>query len=304
LALLQSGDEVLIPSNSYSPNLTLAKNELMAWGITHQIYDAMNPADLAAKLSNRTKLVWLEAAGSVTMEFPDLIALTKLCKDHGVMTVLDNTWGAGVAFNAFTFDEGQGVNLTIHALTKYPSGNANLLMGSVVCRDAALYHKLKLSHMRMGWGVGANDCEMVLAGLHTLALRYAAQDKTARALAEFLQTKPEIAQVLHPALKTGLGHAAWKQICNDQAAGIFSVVFKPAFTQLQVDAFCEALKLFKLGYSWAGPISLVVPYQLETIRPVWPVGIASGTVVRFCIGLEDVHDLQHDLAQALVVLKD
>ena len=110
------------------------------------------------------------------------------------------------------------------------------------------------------------------------------------------------AQALHPALEGGLGHAAWKQICNDKAAGIFSVVFKPEFTQAQIEHFCESLKLFKLGYSWAGPMSLVVPYNLGAMRPDWPAGVARGTLVRFCIGLEDVTDLQLDLEQALQML--
>ncbi len=298
LALLCSGDEVLIPSNCYGPNLAMAQNELSRYGITHQLYDAMNPEDLSVKLSSRTKLVWLEAAGSVTMEFPDLIALIRVCQEYGVTTALDNTWGAGLAFNAFDLN----VDITIHALTKYPSGSANLLMGSVVTKDDALFHQIRRCHMHFGWGVGANDVEAVLVGLHTIVLRYAAQDQAARGLACYLQKQDAIAQVLHPALDGAIGHVAWKKICGNKAAGIFSVVFKPQFTQAQIDCFCESLKLFKLGYSWAGPMSLVVPYKLETMRAEWPAGVARGCLVRFCIGLEDVTDLQQDLAQSLQTL--
>lgn len=302
LALLKQGDEVLIPSNGYSPNLAMAQNELSRYGITHQLYDAMDPNDLSAKLSSKTKLVWLEAAGSVTMEFPDLVGLVRVCSAAGVTTALDNTWGAGLAFNAFEFDAGQGVDITVHALTKYPSGSANLLMGSVITKDEAVFHEIRRCHMHFGWGVGANDVEAVLVGLHSLTLRYTAQDLAARALAAYLQTRKEIAQVLHPALDDAIGHADWQKICNDKAAGIFSVIFKPEFTQAQIDGFCESLKLFKLGYSWAGPISLVVPYKLEAMRPKWPAGVAPGSLVRFCIGLEDVTDLQQDLEQALQTL--
>lgn len=299
IALLKSGDEVLIPSNVYGPSLAMAQNELANWGITHQLYDAMNPADLSAKFSAKTKLVWLEAAGSVTMEFPDLAALSKLCKAHGVTAALDNTWGAGLAFNAFDY-----ADITVHALTKYPSGSANLLMGSVVTHSEALYQKIRFSHMHLGWGVGANDVEQVLIGLSTLHLRYAAQDRSARALAGFLQLRPEIAQVLHPALTGSLGHENWQQICGalNKAASIFSVIFKPDFTQSQADQFCESLQLFKLGYSWAGPMSLVVPYDLAAMRSDWPAGIAKGCLVRLCIGLEDTQDLQADLLQALRML--
>ena len=299
LALLGSGDEVLIPSNCYGPNLAMAQNELSRYGVTYKLYDAMNPDDLAAKLSSKTKLVWLEAAGSVTMEFPDLEALIHMCTERGVITALDNTWGAGLAFNAFEL----GVDITIHALTKYPSGSANLLMGSVITKDESLFHQIRRCHMHFGWGVGANDVETVLVGLNTLTLRYAAQDLAARDLAAYLQTRKEIAQVLHPALDGAVGHAAWKRICDDKAAGIFSVVFKPEYTQVKIDRFCESLQLFKLGYSWAGPMSLVVPYKLETIRPEWPAGVARGTLVRFCIGLESATDLQSDLAQALQTLR-
>jgi cystathionine beta-lyase len=302
LALLQAGDEVLIPSNSYGPNLAMARNELVRYGVTYQLYDAMNPADLAQKLSSQTKLVWLEAAGSVTMEFPDLISLIRLCRKAGVTTVLDNTWGACVAFNAFELDAGLGVDISIHALTKYPSGNANLLMGSIVTKDEALHHQIARCHMHFGWGVGANDVEAVLVGLPTLALRYAAHDLSARALASYLQTRREIAQVLHPALDGAMGHANWQKLANNKAAGIFSVIFKPEYSQAQIDRFCESLKLFKLGYSWAGPMSLVVPYQLEAMRPNWPTGITRGCLVRFCIGLEDTIDLQQDIGQALQTL--
>jgi cystathionine beta-lyase len=308
LALLQAGDEVLIPSNCYGPNLAMAQNELSRYGIAHRLYDAMNPDDLAEKLSSKTKLVWLEAAGSVTMEFPDLVALTRVCKSAGVQTALDNTWGAGLAFNAFEFDAGQGVDITIHALTKYPSGSANLLMGSVITKDVALFHQIRRCHMHFGWGVGANDVEAVLVGLATLPLRYAAQDQSARGLATYLQNQDAIAQVLHPALEGTIGHKAWQRICTDEdgvnrAAGIFSVIFKPEHTQAQIDTFCESLKLFKLGYSWAGPMSLVVPYKLEAMRPEWPAGVARGCLVRFCVGLEDVTDLQQDLTQALQTLQ-
>ena len=295
LSLLKAGDEVLIPDNAYGPNKSLAAAELAQWGITHRIYDPMNPADLAAKLSPATRLVWLEVPGSVTLEFPDLDALVALCKARGVICALDNTWGAGLAFAPFK----HGLDLTIHALTKYPSGGGDVLMGSVVTRDEALHLRLKLTHMRLGLGVGANDVEAVLRGLPSMALRYRAQDQACRQLAHWLQTQTEVAQVLHPALPGSPGHTHWQRVCHDQAAGLVSVVFKPEYTGAQVDAFCNALQLFRIGYSWGGPISLVVPYDLNDIRTTWPPGVARGGVVRLAIGLEAVEDLQADLAQAL-----
>ena len=309
-ALLKTGDEVLIPDNAYAPNKSLAEGELAQFGITHQVYDALDVNDLSARITPRTRLVWLEAAGSVTMEFPDLVALVQLCKARGVLCALDNTWGAGLAFNAFDLTPGQGelgVDLTIHALTKYPSGGGDVLMGSIVTRSDELARVLKLSHMRLGTGVGGNDAEAVLRSLPSLPLRYKAQDTAARTLAAWCASQPAFSQVLHPALPSSPGHAHWQQLCvtaqapQGLAAGIFSVVMDERFTSKQVDAFCDALQLFKIGYSWGGPMSLVMPYNMASSRARSVSHMQRGRVVRFCIGLENVIDLQNDMARALKV---
>lgn len=310
LALLKTGDEVLIPDNAYGPNKALAEGELKSWGITHQYYDPMDVSDLAARLSARTRLVWLEAAGSVTLEFPDLAAMVRLCRQRGVVTALDNTWGAGLAFAPFDLEPGTGVRLgvdiSVHALTKYPSGGADVLMGSVITRDPALHMQLKLTHMRLGTGVAANDVETLLRSLPTVALRYQAHDRSTRQLAQWALTRPEFVQVLHPALPDSPGHAHWAALCRHpqaSGAGLFSVIFDPRFGQAQVDRFCDSLRLFKLGYSWGGPISLVVPYELGSMRRGWPAHLQRGTLVRFSVGLEAVADLQADLEQALQQLQ-
>lgn len=305
LSLLRSGDEVLIPDNAYGPNKALAQGELKDWGITHQFYDPLDPQDLARRISPKTKLVWLEAAGSVTLEFPDLYEQVQVCRRAGVLSALDNTWGAGLAFNAFDLGERQGVDLTIQAITKYPSGGGDVLMGSIITRDPGLHIRLKLTHMRLGLGVGMNDVEAVLRSLPSLALRYREHDRTARALARWCQGRAEFAQVLHPALSDSPGHAHWKALCGSEegrAAGLFSVVFDARYSPAQVDAFCDALRLFRLGYSWGGPISLVVPYELDSMRQPRPAHLARGTLVRFSTGLEAAEDLQADLAQALHAL--
>ena len=310
LSVLKSGDEVLMPDNAYGPNKALAEGELKDWGITHQYYDPMDALDLQAKMSSRTRLVWVEAAGSVTLEFPELPALVRICKANNVLVAIDNTWGAGLAFKPFDLlsvtDPGLGVDISAHALTKYPSGGGDVLMGSVITRDPGLHLRLKLTHMRLGLGVGANDAEAVLRSLPSMALRYRAHDETARALALWCQAQPEFVQVLHPALTGSPGHEHWKALCvNDPggAAGLFSVVLDARFSQAQTDAFCDALKLFRLGYSWAGPVSLVVPYDLATMRSGWPNHIAKGTLVRFAVGLEAFEDLRADLARALKFLR-
>ena len=307
LGLLKAGDEVLLPDNAYGPGKDLAAGELRHFGITHQVYDPMRVADLADRITPRTRLVWLEAAGSVTLEFPDLIAQTRLCRELGVLCALDNTWGAGLAFNPFNLDgRGLAVDISAHALTKYPSGGGDVLMGSVVTRDAALHLKLKLCHMRLGLNVGANDAEAVLRALPSLPLRYAAADRSARQLAAWAARQSAFAQVLHPALPDSPGHAHWQAVCGaaiaagqGAAASLLSVVMDGERADERADAFCDALRLFRIGYSWGGPCSLAMPYQLQTMRRDWPAHLKRGTLVRLAIGLEDAQDLQADLQQAM-----
>ncbi len=310
MALLSAGDTVLLPDNAYGPGKALAENELRNWGIGHQFYDPLDPADLRARIGPTTRLVWLEAPGSVTMEFPPLAQLAAVCREQGVTSVLDDTWGAGLAFNGFDLrgPPGSGADIVVQALTKYPSGGGDVLMGSIVTRDDALHLKIKLAHMRLGFGIGANDAETVLRSLPSMALRYRAHDTAARELAAWLQARPEIAQLLHPAFEASPGHANWQALCGSVegeglAAGLFSVVFHERYSTAQVDAFCDALRLFKLGYSWGGPISLVVPYDVPAMRSA-ELGTWNrpGVLVRFSVGLEAVADLRADLEQALGAL--
>ncbi len=295
-AVLSQGDEVLLPDNVYGPSLALARGELARWGITHRLYDPMDVAGLAALIGPATRLVWLEAPGSVTMEFPDLPGLVAAAKARGVTTALDNTWGAGIAFRAFD----SGVDIVMQALTKFPSGGGDVLMGSVVTRDAALHERIKLTHMRLGLGVAGNDAELVLRSLATMPLRYAAQDQTARTLAVWLATRPEVARVLHPALEGAPGYAHWRATCT-AAAGLFSVMLDARYSRTQVDRFVDALRLFRIGYSWAGPVSLVVPYEVAELRSAGAQQRAhlQGHLVRFSMGFEAAADLQADLTQAL-----
>jgi cysteine-S-conjugate beta-lyase len=290
-ALLAHGDEVLLPANVYGPSREFARRELARWGITHRLYDALDAPAFEAMLSGRTKLVWIEAAGSVTMEFPDVRRLAAAARQRGAVVAFDDTWGAGIALDAFAC----GADVVVQALTKYPSGGGDVLMGAVTTRDAALHEQIKLTHMRLGLGVGANDAELVLRSLPSLALRYRAQDEAARAVAGWLQRQPEVAHLLHPAFEGSPGHEHWRSHANG-AAGLFSVVFDERFELARVDAFVDALRRFAIGWSWAGPVSLAAPYDLRAIRAAspWP-----GHLVRFSIGLEAPADLIADLEQAL-----
>ena len=303
MSFLRQGDEVLLPDNAYGPGKAFAAGELAHWGITHRYYDPLDPADLVSRLSPATRLVWIEAPGSITLEFPDIPALVAAVRqandgrapERRILTALDNTWGAGIAFRPFDL----GVDISMQALTKYPSGGADVLMGSVVTRDHALHHQLLMCHMRLGLGVSGNDTELVLRGLASMPLRYQAQDATTRALATWMQDQPGVVRVLHPALAGSPGHEAWAREAT-AAACLFSAVFDERFSQSQIDAFCDRLRLFRPGWSWAGPISLCAPYNVPAIRTrPWA---HKGGLVRFAIGLESADDLRADLAQALAAL--
>ena len=296
MTVLGPGDELLLPANVYAPSREFARHELARWGVSTRFYDPMDVAAFEALLSPATRLVWFEAPGSVTLEFPPLDALVKAARRHGVLTALDNTWGAGLALKGFEL----GLDIVMQALTKYASGGGDVLMGSVTTRDASLHERLHLTHMRAGFGVGANDVEAVLRGLPTLALRYAAQDNAARQLAAWCAARSEVLEVRHPALVASPGHEHWARLCS-AAAGLFALRF-PAGTRVeQVHRFCNALRLFRLGYSWAGPTSLVVPYDLQAMGR--DTAGACPEMVRLSIGLEAVEDLQADLEQGFAAMR-
>ncbi|MGI4718894.1 MAG: cystathionine beta-lyase [Janthinobacterium lividum] len=290
-ALLKSGDDVLLPENVYNPNRELGRWLSQDFGVSARFYDPMIGAGIAGLIQPNTKLVWTEAPGSVSMEVPDLPAICKAAKEKGVPVALDNTWSAGLALRGFD----AGADIVMHALTKYQSGGADLLMGAVITRDDALNERLAQSHMRLGLGVGADDAYLVMRGLPTMKLRFEAHDAGARKVAAWLKARPEIARVLHPAFEDCPGHAHWKRDFKG-AGGLFSVLFDPRYTEEQTDRFVDALALFGLGYSWGGPNSLVMPYRIRAIRSQWT---GQGVLVRFNIGLEDTDDLVADLEQAL-----
>jgi len=292
LAFLSPGNEVLLPTNVYGPALRSARGLLNSLGIAYRSYDPMDAADLRAKIGPQTRLVWVEAPGSITMEFPNLRELVALAKQSGALVAIDNTWGAGIAFSPFEM----GVDVSIHALTKYPSGGADILMGSVITRDDALHQRLREIYLDLGMGVGANDAELVLRGLPSIKARYEIHDRSARELASWLSEKPSITRVLHPALESCPGHENWKAHCS-RAAGLFSVLFDQSYESSKIDEFCDSLELFGIGLSWGGPMSLVVPYDMNAIRSAeqgYP-----GHLVRFSVGLESVEDLQMDLGKAI-----
>jgi cystathionine beta-lyase len=295
LALLRTGDDVLLPDNVYNPSRELGNWLSKDFGISARYYDPMVGAGIAALIQPNTRLIWTEAPGSVSMEVPDIPAICEVAHAAGALVAIDNTWSAGIAFAAFD----HGVDIVMQALTKYQSGGSDVLMGAVICRDKALHQRLEMAHMRLGYGVGADDAYLVSRGLATMKLRFDAHDRGARQIAAWLKARPEVSRVLHPAFPDCPGHAHWKRDFTG-AGGLFSVIFDERYSEAQTDRFIDSLRLFKIGYSWGGANSLCVPYRMQGMRQGWQ---AKGQLLRFNVGLEDPADLTADIEQALSELK-
>ena len=307
-SFLKAGDHILVPESIYSPNRKLTVQVLRKFGVEVTFYPPMigqeekvggrgRPphTNLQSLLRENTRLVWCESPGSITMEVQDVPAMVEAAHRAGALVVLDNTWAAGVYFDAFA----HGVDITMQALTKYVGGHSDLLLGSITVRDPALYERLGSTQQLVGCGVSPDDCSLALRGMKTLAVRLKAIQESALELARWLAARPEIELVLHPALPSCPGHELWKRDFSG-SAGVFSIVFQPHFSKGQVLAFVDRLELFKIGYSWGGVTSLAVAYDFHSSpnRPDY-----GHRIVRLNIGLEDVEDLKADLGQALESLK-
>jgi cysteine-S-conjugate beta-lyase len=266
---------------------------LRRFGVEVSYYPPDAGAGIRSEFKPNTKMVWCESPGSITMEVQDIPAIAQAAHQHGALAVLDNTWAAGIYLDAFAL----GMDVTMQALTKYVGGHSDLLLGSVTVRDEKIYERLGETHQVLGCAASPDDCSLALRGLKTMAVRLKAIEQTALALAQWLSGRPEIEIVLHPALPSCPGHPLWKRDFTG-SSGLFSIVFKPQFSKEQVLAFVDALRLFKIGYSWGGVTSLVMTYDLQSPkRPAY-----GSRLVRLYTGLEAIEDLVADVEQALATL--
>lgn len=291
LALLRAGDHILVPHSIYAPNRLFASRVLQRFGVEVTFYDPNLGARIESLLRPNTRLVWTESPGSVTMEVQDIPAICDAAHRGGALVVLDNTWAAGVLFDAFA----HGVDITMQALTKYVGGHSDLLLGSITTRDKDIFDRLGAAQQLIGTAVSPDDASLALRGLKTMAVRLRAIGAAALDLAQWLAKRPEVELVLHPALATCPGHEFWKRDFTG-SAGVFSIVFQKEFSKEKVLEFVDALELFEIGYSWAGVTSLAVAYDFHSNKNRPDYG---HRIVRLNIGLEDVEDLREDLSQAL-----
>lgn len=293
LAVCGSGSHVLVPYSAYGPNFKFTNGMLARYGVTVEPYDPLIGAGIAELIRPETALVWTESPGSVTMEVQDIPAICQAAHARGVLVALDNTYAAGVLFDAFA----HGVDISIQALTKYVGGHSDLLLGTVSVKSEALKTLVGDAHQQLGLTVSPDDCNLAIRGLQTLGLRLEKLEQSTLSIARWLAERREIKRVRHPALPSCPGHEFWQRDFSGSAS-VFSVQFDPRYSKEDVAAFINALALFKIGMSWGGVTSLAVSYP-ELKRPDHDY---QGRLVRLNIGLEEPEDLLADLAQALGVL--
>lgn len=296
LAVANAGDDILLVDSAYGPTRRFCENTLKRLGVSHRSYAPGIGADIAQLIQPNTRAIVLEAPGSLTFEMQDVPAIAAAARAAGVITIIDDTWSAGVFFEPFA----HGIDLSIQALTKYQAGHADVLMGAIFSRTPELARQVEATSRDLGIGPGGSeDAYLVLRGLRTMRLRLTAQDAAGRALARWLETRPEVSRVLHPALESHPDHAIWARDFSG-AAGVFGAVLKPC-PQAGLTAMLEGLDVFSMGFSWGGYESLVIPCDAQVRRAATPWS-AEGPLLRFSAGLEHIDDLIADLEAGLARL--
>lgn len=291
LALLKTGDEVAMPANFYGSAVQMAEFLLSRFGVSLRRYEPSDASSLASALGPRTRLVWIEAVGSVSLEVPDVRALATMAKARGAKVAVDNTYTAGVHLDAFAL----GADVSVQALTKLQSGGADVVLGSVSCVDPVLTQQLKTTRHYLGLNVSSDDAYLVLRGLPTLKMRYAHSRSAAERIAPWFAGKPGVRRVHFPPLESSPGHEHWKRYFTS-AAGLISV----AVGGFSAEQIVAGLQLFHIGYSWGGPLSLVMLFEAShpAVTRLCAQDPGISAVLRFWIGLEDPEELMTDIADA------
>lgn len=290
LGFLASGDHLLMVDSVYRPTRHFADTMLKRLGIETEFYDPTIGAGIARLMRPNTKVVFTESPGSNTFEMQDIPAIAKAAHAGGAVVMMDNTWATPLYFKPLDF----GVDVSIHAATKYPAGHSDVLSGTVSANKECWPRLIEAYHA-LGVCAGPDDVYQVLRGLRTMGVRLAHHEKSALEIARWLETEAGVSRVLHPALPSFPGHDIWKRDFSG-SSGIFSVVLKGG-GQKQAHAFLDALEIFGLGYSWGGYESLAVHVFLDD--RVVAKGNYEGPVMRLQIGLEDAEDLKADIARGL-----
>ena len=287
LAVLNAGDHLLVCDNAYRPSRNFCNGLLARYGVETTYFDPLIGAGIAGLFKPNTRAVLVEAPGSQSFEMPDIPAIAAVAHGRGALVIDDNTWATALYHRSLD----QGVDISMQAATKYVGGHSDIMFGTISA-NAEAWPRISEAIRLLGVCAGPDDVFLALRGLRTLAVRLAQHHRSALEIARWLETRPEVLRVLHPALESDPGHAIWKRDFTG-ASGLFSIVLKPA-PQQAVDALLNAVKLFGMGYSWGGFESLIIPFDCSPYRTAtrWAPG---GPALRLHIGLENVDDLKADL---------
>ena len=293
LAVLKAGDEVLVVDTIYKPTRRFCDRMLKRFGVAVRYYDPrQSPDDLVDSVSDATRLILMESPGSLSFEMQNVGRIAELARARGVLTMADNTWGAGYLHRPLA----HGVDISVQALTKYVGGHSDVFMGSAAAKDPKLVRALEDGVLHLGWAVSGDDAYQMLRGLRTLPTRLARQGESGLVVAAWLRDQPQVVQMLHPALPGCPGHELWARDYTG-ACGLFGFVLRPG-PDLAVNAFLDALELFGLGFSWGGFESLAISCDEQLANRTFRRDY-GGPLIRLHVGLESPADLIADLQRAL-----
>jgi len=293
LACLKAGDHALIVDSAYGPTRKFCDEMLRRLGVAVEYYDPLIGGGIAGLMRENTRVVFAESPGSLTFEVQDVPAIAAAAHARGAVLLHDNTWGTPYFFKSFA----HGIDVSIHAGTKYIVGHSDAMLGVIVTRDAESFDRVKRTAVMLGQCAGPDDVYLGLRGFRTLSARLKQHQESALVVARWLQERPDVAQVRHPALPGDPGHDLWRRDFGG-ASGLFSFVLAKPYPKAALAAMLDHMELFAMGYSWGGYESLVVPADPAKLRSAttWS---APGPLLRLHIGLEDPEDLIADLAAGL-----
>jgi cystathionine beta-lyase len=294
LALANPGDHMLVTDSVYGPTRRFCDLHMKRLGVDVSYYDPLLGADIAREFRPNTRIVFAESPGSLTFDVQDVPAIANVAHARNALVIIDNSWATPLNFRAFD----HGVDVSVHAATKYIAGHSDTLLGLIVGNEAT-FPKLHRLWTDMGVTASSDDCFLGLRGLRTLATRLARQQASGIKVAEWLRMRPEVREVIHPALPGSRGHELWKRDFAG-ATSLFGIVLKP-MAKVRIDALLDGMRLFGMGWSWGGFESLIIPIYPERTRTAsrWEVG---GPMLRLYVGLEDPDDLIADLADGFARL--
>lgn len=295
LSVVKTGDHVLFVDACYPPARFFCNSQLKKIGVEVEFYDPCIGAEIEKLIRTNTSLIYMETPCSATFEVQDVPAIVKVAKEHGIVTIMDNTWSGGILFQPMK----HSVNIVIQSAAKYIGGHSDVNMGIIVADTPELYKEIKVTAMNLGQCAGSEELYLGGRGLRTIEMRYAQVSKNMFPVLEWFKGRAEVQELFSPILETARGHEIWKRHFSG-ANGLFSILFKPEYSVKDIARFVNSLKLFPVGSSWGGYESLIQPQDMKAYRSNWT---KEGFFLRFQIGFEDPQDLIEDLEIGIKNLK-